>query len=111
MKDKVYYDHEPAPVHIENHADHSDIWLVKNIQCEETEEGIIWFGDEVYGQMTGFIPSYDNIIAEFEIYYDLLSKWNPDSIITLESIIKEANSNIADLEDAVLELGEIIGSM
>ena len=51
MLDKVYYDHEPTPIHIESHDGYADIWLAKNIHEETSEEGTAWVADEVYGKI------------------------------------------------------------
>ena len=51
MLDKVYYDHEPAPIHIESHDSYADIWLANNIHEETSEEGTAWVADEVYGKI------------------------------------------------------------
>lgn len=48
----------------------------------------------------------------------IFRKWEPEKPITLQTIVedfseykKTTDSNLTDLEDAVLELGEIIGGM
>lgn len=118
MLDKVYYDHEPAPIHIESHDDYADIWLAKNIHEEETEGGTSWVAIEAYGQIKDNIPTESEIESDFNVWFDILSEWELEKPITLQTVVKDfsdyketTNTNINDLEDAVLELGEIIGGM
>lgn len=118
MLDKVYYDHEPTPIHIESHDGYADIWLAKNIHEETSEEGTAWVADEVYGKITENIPTKEEIESDFHIWFEVFRKWEPEKPITLQTIVedfskykKTTDSNLTDLEDAVLELGEIIGGM
>lgn len=118
MKNIVYFGEKPNAITLEAHKLFADIWMRKNITSEETEEGIQWHAEEVYGRLNSNIPTLEDLETNFDIWYNILSKWEPEQPITFETITKEllifentTNSNLKDLEDAVLELGEIIGGM
>ena len=74
MLDKVYYDHEPIPIHIESHDGYADIWLAKNIHEETSEEGTAWVADEVYGKITEnilFICFHETHYSTFSLQVEI----------------------------------------
>lgn len=124
MRDKVFYDHQPSMTHIERHDGFSDIWLRKDIKQEYIEEmsdetSLVWTADEVYGRLVDNIPTEEQIIENFDVWFIVLSKWEPkENPITLSTIVSEfsayknyTDKNILDLEDAVMELGELVGAI
>lgn len=67
MKATVNYSQRPDPVHIEHRENGvSDIWVRRNPEMVETEEGISWYAEEAYMA----IPT-DNCPSESEVELDL----------------------------------------
>lgn len=81
----------------------ADVFMRKNIESAETEDGTVYYADEAYMRITNGSPSQAEIVAGFDEWYDTAAAWQQPTP-TKKPDTQEAR--IAALEEAVEQLKE-----
>lgn len=79
----------------------ADVWLRRNIQQEESDEGIFWSADEKYIR-TGM--TLDEVNAQFDALFDA----EPETPLTDSERIAQLEQQNAMLTECLLEMSEIV---
>ena len=79
----------------------ADVWLRRNIQQEESDEGIFWSADEKYIR-TGL--TLDEVNAQFDALFDA----EPETPLTDSERIAQLEQQNAMLTECLLEMSEIV---
>ena len=98
----VNYDSKPETVqYMKLPNGKADVWLRKNIQQEENDEGVFWSADEKYIR-TGL--TLDEVNAQFDALFDA----EPVTPLTDSERIAQLEQQNAMLTDCLLEMSEIV---
>ena len=79
----------------------ADVWLRRNIQQEESDEGVFWSADEKYIR-TGL--TLDEVNAQFDALFDA----EPVTPLTDSERIAQLEQQNAMLTECLLEMSEIV---
>lgn len=79
----------------------ADVWLRRNIQQEESDEGVFWSADEKYIR-TGL--TLDEVNAQFDALFDA----DPETPLTDSERIAQLEAQNAMLTECLLEMSEIV---
>lgn len=79
----------------------ADVWLRRNIQQEESDEGVFWSADEKYIR-TGL--TLDEVNAQFDALFDA----EPETPLTDSERIAQLEQQNAMLTECLLEMSEIV---
>ena len=98
----VNYDSKPETVQYMNLPNgQADVWLRRNIQQEESDEGVFWSADEKYIR-TGL--TLDDVNAQFDALFDA----EPVTPLTDSERIAQLEQQNAMLTECLLEMSEIV---
>lgn len=98
----VNYDSKPETVqYMKLHNGQADVWLRRNIQQEESDEGVFWSADEKYIR-TGL--TLDEVNAQFDALFDA----EPVTPLTDSERIAQLEQQNAMLTECLLEMSEIV---
>lgn len=79
----------------------ADVWLRRNIQQEESDDGVFWSADEKYIR-TGL--TLDEVNAQFDALFDA----EPVTPLTDSERIAQLEQQNAMLTECLLEMSEIV---
>lgn len=79
----------------------ADVWLRRNIQQQESDEGVFWSADEKYIR-TGL--TLDEVNAQFDALFDA----EPVTPLTDSERIAQLEQQNAMLTECLLEMSEIV---
>ena len=79
----------------------ADVWLRRNVQQEESDEGVFWSADEKYIR-TGL--TLDEVNAQFDSLFDA----EPETPLTDSERIAQLEVQNAMLTECLLEMSEIV---
>ena len=98
----VNYDSKPKTVqYMKLPNGQADVWLRRNIQQEESDEGVFWSADEKYIR-TGL--TLDEVNAQFDALFDA----EPVTPLTDSERIAQLEQQNAMLTECLLEMSEIV---
>ena len=98
----VNYDSKPETVqYMKLPNGQADVWLRRNIQQEESDEGVFWSADEKYIR-TGL--TLDEVNAQFDALFDA----EPKTPLTDSERIAQLEQQNAMLTECLLEMSEIV---
>lgn len=98
----VNYDSKPETVqYMKLPNGHADVWLRRNIQQEENDEGVFWSADEKYIR-TGL--TLDEVNAQFDALFDA----EPETPLTDPERIAQLEQQNEVLIECLLEMSEIV---
>ena len=98
----VNYDSKPGTVqYMKLPNGQADVWLRRNIQQEESDEGVFWSADEKYIR-TGL--TLDEVNAQFDALFDA----EPETPLTDSERIAQLEQQNAMLTECLLEMSEIV---
>lgn len=98
----VNYDYKPETVqYMKLPNGQADVWLRRNIQQEESDEGVFWSADEKYTR-TGL--TLDEVNAQFDALFDA----EPETPLTDSERIAQLEQQNAMLTECLLEMSEIV---
>ena len=98
----VNYDSKPeAVLYMKLPNGQADVWLRRNIQQEESDEGVFWSADEKYIR-TGL--TLDEVNAQFDALFDA----EPVTPLTDSERIAQLEQQNAMLTECLLEMSEIV---
>ena len=98
----VNYDSKPETVqYMKLPNGLADVWLRRNIQQEESDEGVFWSADEKYIR-TGL--TLDEVNAQFDALFDA----EPVTPLTDSERIAQLEQQNAMLTECLLEMSEIV---
>ena len=79
----------------------ADVWLRRNIQQEESDEGVFWSADEKYIRTD---LTLDEVNAQFDALFDA----EPVTPLTDSERIAQLEQQNAMLTECLLEMSEIV---
>lgn len=102
-----------TPVQIvPNGSGGADVWLRINIEQTTDHEGNPqWTADETHGVVSP-VPTAEEIEADFDAWWERLESGNRterEIIADLSARLSDALQIVADHDDAIIELAEIVG--
>ena len=98
----VNYDSKPETVqYMKLPNGQADVWLRRNIQQEESDEGVFWSADEKYIR-TGL--TLDEVNAQFDALFDA----EPETPLTDSERITQLEQQNEMLTECLLEMSEIV---
>lgn len=108
MVTKAYYTERPNSIKYMSlpSDDTADLWMRKNIESAETEDGIVYYADEAYMRITNGAPSQAEVIANFDEWYSTASAWQPP---TPEKKPATQEERIAALTEELQALKIVLG--
>lgn len=76
ITEKVCFTSQPSAVdYLPLPNSKADVFLRKNIESAETEDGTVYYADEAYMRITDGAPSQAEVIANFDKWFTTASKW------------------------------------
>ena len=98
----VNYDSKPETVQYMTLPNgQADVWLRRNIQQEESDEGVFWSADEKYIRTD---LTLDEVNAQFDALFDA----EPVTPLTDSERIAQLEAQNAMLTECLLEMSEIV---
>lgn len=98
----VNYDSKPETVqYMKLPNGLADVWLRRNIQQEECDDGVFWSAEEKYIR-TGL--TLDEVNAQFDALFDA----EPETPLTDSERIAQLEQQNAMLTECLLEMSEIV---